>query len=247
MAKIKDLLTSIYQYSAKYALSGDFFEEMNLSKCLPINPYNPPYCAHAFDFPVVDNMHLQNFNQNASTDSAWDSLPFSPEFGAHGIGLGCFEENSSLLLETPAPEGYLFESSCGEICTDLTKGTGTEHLLEDIITSNVYDSSEVTDYAVSYFAKSLIEGFAASSVPLPSGDCFVSVDDCLSAKKKNNKSGVVGQIETQKRRKVRQDVGTRRPRDRELIQDRINELRELIPDGSKVINVTQFLCDSIIN
>ncbi|KAJ3683945.1 hypothetical protein LUZ61_013109 [Rhynchospora tenuis] len=255
--KINDLFAGLYEVlnNAKYVQSHYFNEKISSSDCLPDNSYQLPFYTHPSHFPLVENMQFQTFDQNAK-HFVWDSslvtteepsfqdgssivsnLTFTPAFGTHEIGLCCSENISGLLLETAMPKANLLGNSFGEILTCLTKETGAEHLLEDII--NSHDPSEpkqsfnpVTDFSNSYLPKIQIEQVQMPSPLPPSEYVLFDSTDCWSANKmtKMYNSGMLNQIPN--RRKVRQDMQKKRPRDRQLIQNRIKELRELIPDGS---------------
>ncbi|XP_078180952.1 transcription factor EMB1444-like isoform X2 [Carex rostrata] len=255
VSKINELFAGLYQTldnAAKYTSSRDSLEEIS-SECLPINPYNLPFFTHPLNLDfnsLVDNIHLQTLDHNVA-GFVWDSslvatsvehhfsdesfivsnLPFTPEHEPHGVRLlGCLDENIA------APKGNELQSSLDKIGTGLTNETGTENLIEDIISSN--DSSLVkksinlvTDSSVLYRPERQIEG-VQTSTPLSLSKYF---NDCLPVNRNkkmcNSDSGVINKIK--KRKVMKKDMEKRRPRDRELIQNRIKELRELIPDGSK--------------
>ncbi|KAJ1688605.1 hypothetical protein LUZ63_012760 [Rhynchospora breviuscula] len=257
VAKIKDLFAELYEVldNAKYVQSHYFNEEISSSNCLPDDSYHLPFYTNPSHFPLVQNMQLQTFDHNAK-HFVWDSLSvtteepsfqdgssiisnltFTPAFGTHEVGSCRSEKISGLLLETAMPNGNMLGNSFDEILTGLTKETGAEHLLEDIITS--HDSSEpkqsfnpVATFSNLYLPENQTEQVQMPS-PLPSSE-YVLFDstDCWSANKMTNmcNPGMLNQIPNS--RKVRQDVQKKRPRDRQLIQNRIKELRELIPDGS---------------
>lgn len=270
MSKINELFAGLYQTldnASKYTSSRYFLEEIS-SECLPINPCNLPFFTHPLNLDfnsLVDNIHIQTLDHNVA-GFVWDSslvdtsvehhfsdesfivsnLPFTPEHGPHGVRLlGCLDENNA------APKGDVLQSSLEKIGTGLTNETSTENLIEDIISSNdpslVKRSIDtVTDSSVLYWPERQFEG-GRTSTPLPLSKYF---NDCLPVNRNkkmcNSDSGVINKI--QKRKVMKKDMEKRKPRDRELIQNRIKELRELIPDGSKVqllnlpVIYTNWLC-----
>jgi hypothetical protein len=97
-------------------------------------------------------------------------------------------------------------------------------------------NAQVPSLTSSSYTSGNVQNSSSKATSVPPGN--ISVDDTCSFNTTNSKGSQSNNPEGTKVAKKRAKAGesTRpRPKDRQLIQDRVKELREIVPNGAKVI------------
>ncbi|KAG4186702.1 hypothetical protein ERO13_A08G060200v2 [Gossypium hirsutum] len=230
------------QYGAGHACYSSNFLSSALNDTVKPSSLSP-YPKEVLDIPKSSDIKFQNNskklgNQNDLIDM--DSINPSLKFSA---GCELFEALGPAFLRNGfyadsqvdnAEAGANIEMQEGMSCSQLTFESGSENLLEAVVANVCHSGSDMrTGYSIN--KSSLVEDSKQhclnSSEICGSMSSKAYSSTCPSNSKQFEKSS-----EPAKNNKKRARPGENprpRPRDRQLIQDRIKELRELVPNGAK--------------
>ncbi|TYI13642.1 hypothetical protein ES332_A08G072300v1 [Gossypium tomentosum] len=229
------------QYGAGHACYSSNFLSSALNDTVKPSSLSP-YPKEVLDIPKSSDIKFQNNskklgNQNDLIDM--DSINPSLKFSA---GCELFEALGPAFLRNGfyadsqvdnAEAGANIEMQEGMSCSQLTFESGSENLLEAVVANVCHSGSDMRSYSIN--KSSLVEDSKQhclnSSEICGSMSSKAYSSTCPSNSKQFEKSS-----EPAKNNKKRARPGENprpRPRDRQLIQDRIKELRELVPNGAK--------------
>lgn len=207
-----DTITSInYGINNSYTISN-----------LNPNP-NPELCI-----PISSNSQIM-LNENTDSQTEIDNMKPSFKFPAgfelyEALGPAFYTQNDwGKIDEIPG-------TSSSNLLTP-SSGPGPEHLLEAVVANVAQSDSEYSNsvkWVETHFNDMQTSGSGCYSFESSLGFSSASHSRCSDPLERSQEPVTV----TKKRAKPGESSRPR-PRDRQLIQDRIKELRELVPNGSK--------------
>ncbi|GAB2220677.1 hypothetical protein Droror1_Dr00008342 [Drosera rotundifolia] len=206
---------------------------------------------------IDEQKHMNTVKDKHEMQPEFGSLGnLTSSFGYKSAGYELHEALGSATLKDRNPWWWELEDSgagtssempMGADCSMLTSDSGSDHLLEAVIANLCCnDETAKSGASLSTSNDSLLttEKTPTGSSAFYSVDClnssesfsFRSLDNNSSLSPAPWKDHLMRPVESTKAHKKRAKPGESnrpRPRDRQLIQDRIKELRELVPNGSK--------------
>ncbi|KAM7259958.1 hypothetical protein ACFE04_015699 [Oxalis oulophora] len=179
------------------------------------------YCESSENNPQAWKSKFENPTMLSHSESSDTNLKFWAGSELHeALGQAFSKKNINSVWENEKIEaGTNFEMNNGPTVSQLTFEPGSENLLEVVVSNTCHSSSDVKrETSLSKSIQSLL-----TTDKMPERSRPVEKFPCMSNEpaKNNKKKGRPG------------ENSKPRPRDRQLIQDRIKELRELVPTGSK--------------
>lgn len=181
--------------------------------------------------PVASNVHMLDGNiESQSEIDTMNTMKTSFEFPAgfelyEALGPAFYQQNDNYNWQKVDDMPGTSSSNL------LTPNTGTEHLLEAVVANVCQSDSEYSNsvkFVETRFNDMQTSSSGCYSLESSLGFSSASHSRCSEPLERSQE-----QVNVTKKRAKPGESSRPRPRDRQLIQDRIKELRELVPNGSK--------------